>query len=346
MRRGFTLIELLVVIAIIAILVALLLPAVQQAREAARRSQCKNNLKQIGLALHNYHDVHLTFPPGYVDTQSNISGTTIPHNPNSTNGVWAWSTMLLPFIEQGPTFDLMDPGTVGIDTLLAEAYPVSPAVQTARGRALLNTVPIFRCPSDPAPQMNDQRVFVAGPPKQTLPTCSYVASNSNWTPANGAASSGTDGRDGATGLFFRNSKRSFRDLTDGSSNILMIGERSWKRGTTNPHSGLLYAIPGLGAYTPSATTLTARTASELNRVAISGALAGAITRINEGTSTITGHNGYSSAHAGGSQFLMGDGSVRFLSENIAHEVSTSAVEPESVFELLISINDGYPIGEF
>ena len=96
MRRGFTLIELLVVIAIIAILIALLLPAVQQAREAARRTQCKNNLKQLGLALHNYHDVANKFPPGFVDqldAAAVAAGTSV--DPNGQLGNWAWPTYCL-----------------------------------------------------------------------------------------------------------------------------------------------------------------------------------------------------------------------------------------------------------
>ncbi|MEZ6126391.1 MAG: DUF1559 domain-containing protein [Planctomycetaceae bacterium] len=96
-KRGFTLIELLVVIAIIAILIALLLPAVQQAREAARRTQCKNNLKQLGLAFHNYHDIYNTFPPAYVDLRG-AGG--VPDN----DGHWAWSAFILPQIDQSTSF--------------------------------------------------------------------------------------------------------------------------------------------------------------------------------------------------------------------------------------------------
>ena len=98
-RRGFTLIELLVVIAIIAILIALLLPAVQQAREAARSSQCKNNLKQLGLAMHNYHDTYKMFPPDNTFTKGKIATSSIP--------AWGWGTYLLPYLDQAPLFKRM-----------------------------------------------------------------------------------------------------------------------------------------------------------------------------------------------------------------------------------------------
>src|SRR5580698_8598950 len=100
-KRGFTLIELLVVIAIIAVLVALLLPAVQQAREAARRTQCKNNLKQIGLALYNYHDSFSLFPPGYVDRNGNPNLTP----DNDLGPSWGWAAFLLPGMDQAPLYN-------------------------------------------------------------------------------------------------------------------------------------------------------------------------------------------------------------------------------------------------
>src|SRR5262249_37999311 len=101
--RGFTLIELLVVIAIIAVLIALLLPAVQQAREAARRTQCRNNLKQFGIALHSYHDTYNHFPPGWVQyTQTASAANGTAH--------WAWGTYLLPFVDQAPLYTLMQVG--------------------------------------------------------------------------------------------------------------------------------------------------------------------------------------------------------------------------------------------
>ena len=121
-RRGFTLIELLVVIAIIAILIALLLPAVQQAREAARRSQCKNNLKQLGLALHNYHNSHLTFPPGVIQ-QADLGEQ------------WTWPFHLLPYIDQGPLYNQLNTNhyTGGC---------------TYNGSVMGTQLPALLCPSD------------------------------------------------------------------------------------------------------------------------------------------------------------------------------------------------------
>src|SRR5665213_792890 len=133
--KGFTLIELLVVIAIIAVLIALLLPAVQQAREAARRTQCKNNLKQLGLALHNYHDITSnTFPPGYIDV-----------NPQGVLLLWGWGTMILPQIDQAPLYNVLtSPATVpNINTGLASATPATVTPNTVQ-----TVIRAFRCPSD------------------------------------------------------------------------------------------------------------------------------------------------------------------------------------------------------
>ena len=111
--RGFTLIELLVVIAIIAVLVSLLLPAVQQAREAARRTQCKNNLKQLGLAMHNYHDTFNTFPPGHVSDFPAIPPWVSPGNLSSSEvGCWTWGAMLLPNLEQTGLYNVLSVGTL------------------------------------------------------------------------------------------------------------------------------------------------------------------------------------------------------------------------------------------
>ena len=130
-RRGFTLIELLVVIAIIAILIALLLPAVQQAREAARRASCKNNLKQIGLALHNYHDVHSAFPSGWIgvtNEQPSVLGAS----------GFAWGTMVLPYLDQGPLYG---------------KFNLSNPLDASPNRALITQhLTVYQCPSDPKPE--------------------------------------------------------------------------------------------------------------------------------------------------------------------------------------------------
>src|SRR6202035_572752 len=132
-RQAFTLIELLVVIAVIGTLIALLLPAVQKVREAASRTQCTNNLKQIGLALHNYHDTNKVFPPGYID--GNTSSTSTPDN--DVGPGWGWASFLLPYLERKDLFDQID-FTKGV-------LAASPNVIMAQ-----TSLPIFLCPSDPS----------------------------------------------------------------------------------------------------------------------------------------------------------------------------------------------------
>ena len=140
--RGFTLIELLVVIAIISVLIALLLPAVQSAREAARRAQCVNNLKQIGLALHNYEEAMGTFPPGYVSSINLTVVNPCDSDQEMQNGVdlgtgWAWGSMILPFLEQQPLYS-------SINFNLSVAY-------AANDTCSLTALSVYLCPSDDGP---------------------------------------------------------------------------------------------------------------------------------------------------------------------------------------------------
>lgn len=193
-RRGFTLIELLVVIAIIAVLVALLLPAVQQAREAARRTQCKNNLKQLGLAVHNYQTAHRVFPPGAaVDLSVTSTGN---------NGSWGVHGRLLPFIEQGNTYD-------NVDLTIAWDF------QTSIDGLKIDT---YSCPSDPgAGNPRDP-----GNGKVNLWPTTYGFNYGTWF-----VFDPTTGR-GGDGMFYPNSRLSFRDARDGSSNTLLAAEvKAW-----------------------------------------------------------------------------------------------------------------------
>ena len=192
--RGFTLIELLVVIAIIAILIALLLPAVQQAREAARRTQCKNNLKQLGLALHNYVDANRYLPPGAsVDLSVTATGN---------NGSWGVHGRILPYLEQGSLYN-------NVDLTVAWDY------QTAIGGL---KIPVYACPSDP--RSDDARDPGSG--KVTLYPTNYGFNYGTWFVFDPSTGQGGDG------LFYPNAKLSFRDAVDGTSNTLAAAEvKAW-----------------------------------------------------------------------------------------------------------------------
>jgi prepilin-type N-terminal cleavage/methylation domain-containing protein/prepilin-type processing-associated H-X9-DG protein len=195
-RAAFTLIELLVVIAIISILVSLLLPAVQKVREAAARLQCQNNLKQIGLALHNYHGVYKRFPNGYT------SGTN-PDGSDSGPG-WGWASYLLPFLEQNNLFN-----QISFSLQISDPANAQPRVAV---------VPIFICPSDPKQPETFTVIDANGNPICDVAWSAYVAINGN-----GGVSDHAADNDGA---FLRNRGFRIADITDGLSNTLFVGERS------------------------------------------------------------------------------------------------------------------------
>lgn len=307
-RLGFTLIELLVVIAIIAILVALLLPAVQQAREAARRSSCKNNLKQMGLALHNYHDTHSVFPPGYV-----ISPTfsTPCSSANGANG-YGWGTMILPFLEQSAMYDALKSETNDF----AQNRPWSCDGGQTASDLVSQPIAAFVCPSD-----------AKGPTSTTANASGNCAAKSNYIGISGSDTQ--DACNNSDGMFYGNSKIRMRDITDGTSNTLMVGEREAKSNTrrrdgiwvgTNGSKDNFFDSIGHGyAIAPTGS---------------SDAGIRVRTKINyDGTSE---NVAYSSFHQGGAQFVLADGSVRFLSENMNEEN----------FAWLGQRNDGQVLGEF
>lgn len=281
-RLGFTLIELLVVIAIIAILIALLLPAVQQARESARRTQCKNGLKQLGIAMHNYHDVYQRFPPSMIYDLSSSTGSRW----------WSWNVCLLPQLEQATVYNAMD---VEINGLF------SPTAWTNDPYTSL-LLPMLQCPSDVS-----AGVYESSGLQIRLGTTNYIGCRgSDRYPAAG------------NGIFpERNISMRFRDVTDGTSNTLMIGERPvegnqitawWAVASGYDGQGLgdqvMDSSEGLYQGTPGSIGVDAR------------------------------H--WWSLHVGGAQFVLGDGSARFVSNSIDHQTLLN----------LSSRKDGNVIGEF
>ena len=351
-RRAFTLIELLVVIAIIAILIALLLPGVQQAREAARRTRCRNNLKQLGLALHNYHDVHGVFPAGYYSygTSDGTGPAWAQIDPLTWDAApgWGWGTMLLPYLDQA--------------TVSARLDAVNPIWTPAYADAIATKLPVFLCPSttggDEAFIVRDDTGFpltIAGT-QVTLGRSHYVASHgqeSCWGEC-GAALTGeifTDIYTGATttvtingdvskvadGPFYRNSRTRFRDVIDGTSNTIFLGEHSSKLSEKT----WVGVVPG--AYThPSFTTPengpdAAATLTLVHAGPSGGELDITGFPIIHPVNFPTFHVGQMySEHPGGGHICLGDGSVRFLSEFI--DLLT--------FAELSSMGEGEIVGEF
>ena len=280
-RRGFTLIELLVVVAIIAVLVGLLLPAVQQAREAARRTQCKNNLKQIGLALLNYESSFRVLPPGY------IAGTRFIDGETDTSPGWSWGAMILPQLDQTP-----------LSTSINFALPVQ---ATANANAIQATLPSFLCPSDQ----------FLGP---TFPVGDGLGGSvATVAPASYAGSVGSDATDVSLGLnndglgdgvFYRNSSMRMASIVDGASQTIFVLERAWgsAQGTWSGAvangmilRGQFNSCPGSAHATNLALCL----------VLAHGHL------LNTTTDTDGGLDDPSSFHAG-AHALFGDGSVHFL----------------------------------
>ncbi|RMG40878.1 MAG: DUF1559 domain-containing protein [Planctomycetota bacterium] len=298
--RGFTLIELLVVIAIIAILVALLLPAVQQAREAARRSQCKNNLKQIGLALHNYHDAHGRFPPGYI--ARGVSATD-PASAESGPG-FAWGMMLLPFLDQEPLyrhFDLNEDAT-------------DPHNLDHGGESL----EIFKCPSDDAP-LRFTVTAAGGSPTYELATANYVG-----VFGYGSVTM-TPGAPPEPGVFYRNSSVRFRDITDGVSLTMCVGERRHVHdfipalSPVDASSTWYAALPGIARPAGMAMASMTEAGGSLVLGHVGQPAMGMMPAMHHPPSATNHIVNFSSRHNRGIHVLMCDGAVRFIAYTIDYQ---------------------------
>ena len=266
-RKAFTLIELLVVIAIIAILIGLLLPAVQKVREAAARSKCQNNLKQIGLALHAYGDANRSLPPGAV-------------NGGANNESWGWSAFILPYLEQGALHQQLNVATTALHLQGGNA-----TIQNLCKTSL----PGYLCPSDddPAPLLTRSFTGNSFPAGYQVAKANYLA----------VAGGGDHGRVNNTGVLFLASNLSLTTIPDGTSNTLLVGERTTRCG----------AGTWVGNRNPAGNGVVG-TNYTLGRVSVplNSPLIG-----NGGCD-----EGFGSRHTGGANFLAGDGSVRFLRDSI------------------------------
>ncbi len=328
--RGFTLIELLVVIAIIAILMALLLPAVQQAREAARRTECKNNLKQLGLALHNYHDSHLTFPLG----AQRHRGMGL-----------SWFVGILPYLEQQNLYDGFDMHAPN------NGYPFIPPPSGSSNGAWTDgrIISGLRCPSSSLPELKTNGVSTISEQMQA----SYVgisgATSHDGFPAKlvkVCCLPVANGEISADGVLIPNSVVRLRDISDGTTNVVCVGEasayaedssgtkkrvdgsfpNSWITGT-NAVGTLPNYFHEIGTFIPSPpsynlTTIRYSPNAPYDQPGI---------REDHGP-----NNPMTSAHSGGVQVLLADGSVRFIGENV--DLFT--------LKMLAARHDGQTVGEF
>ncbi len=288
-RAGFTLVELLVVIAIIGVLVSLLLPAVQAAREAARRSQCNNNVKQILIAMHNHHDTHRKFPQGIYTTGTSARGG-------------AWSAFVLPFMEQDALYDRMtfdeEGANWGSSGGISGATLDSSNATTRNVAALEAEVPAFRCPSSPldehiTDQSTDRWTVLERYPANYLGCASGVVTDDSG-----------DFRD-LDGMLFTSSTTRFSSMTDGSSNTLLIGE----------------ALPDRFA-----DFSTYESSDRKDHWLFGGDDSDVLRDHSEHLGStgvpLNGQNelSFGSAHPGGCQMGLADGSVHFVSENTAFDV--------------------------
>lgn len=346
-RPGFTLVELLVVIAIIGVLVALLLPAVQAAREAARRSSCQNNFKQLGIGLHNHHDSLKRFPPGTSHDQP-------PFGPDLAGANWgaSWMVYLLPYIEQNPLY-----GQITLGGGTGYGSPVN-------GPKFHNiNIPIYRCPSAALPDtvwagfsdgstiMMPTVVAIAGAapgafvvPPATIP----IYTERRYT-------NGSYGILSRGGVLAPNSKHGFQHIKDGSSNVMVLSEHADYMSTGTNGSQEAWTAAGPHGWTIgwnkesnnfvdgqvvgdgdnrvfNCTTIRYNINRKKGWTAAPGDCAG------QGVCDNTGQNiPLNSSHPGGVNVLMGDGSVRFIAETI----------PIHILAQLATRDDGLPIaGDF
>lgn len=286
LQRGFSLVELVTVLAVLTVCASIAVPAMYQARDASRWNQCKNNLKQFGISLHNYHDAHKTFPPGWTN-----------HTERPGAGPrFGWASSLLPFMEYAELYTSLDFNSHRISSV--KQFDV--------------WLPVHRCPSDTSPDTN--------PLRGGFGTSNYSGSFGpvappRWLPsgmsANWPGEPDTPLR--TSGIFWLNSRCGFRDITDGSSNTFLVGERAITGGAS-----IWMGVRG-NHFENDQVTDTAP-GHEIN----------------------SGYAAFSSRHTGGAHFLFADGAVRYISEKI----KSGTDQKPTVFQHLGHRADNQVLGEF
>ncbi len=335
-RRAFTLVELLVVIAVIGVLVGLLLPAVQSVREAARRMQCSNNLKQLGLAAHNYHDTHRSFPSGWIN----------PKPWDADRDCYGWGALILPFVE----------GTAAANAIDAVRVPFNAALNDSEKlRVMRQKQEVFRCPSDVGPiESSDGDRKPGG---ESTAVSNYVgANNIGWAEASDSGAAG-DGGPGRHGMFVEDKGIRFRDVRDGTSAVVLFGERRWQyndvldRTVQVAAAALVYGRETNGSLSAEASAVIGLGIVRMN---YDGAKSG-------DTGARRKKTGFSSLHPGGAMFAFVDGSVHFVADSIEFTVKLETDPtslhylvnnnegngpPDDVYERLIARDDGQVLGQY
>ncbi len=330
-RRGFTLIELLVVIAIIAVLIALLLPAVQQAREAARRTQCRNNMKQLGLACHNYHDIHLMFPPSYTYTLGPILAAALDEDPMATYedfNIHGYTEFILPHFDQLNVYNQINFQNAGFSPVnFTLAGLPAPYNQTANNQAACDEViPSFICPSTPRtsnvgtvnfgalfnPALTPAQINVRGGFTDYSPMGGPLSDFGSIVSAGGEVTRG--------GLLQNDRNMSVTKVTDGVSNTILLAELAgrnslWRKGKK---------ISDHNATATSAALLGGTAGGQWNEYSHwenwqSGSLYDGTGSAGPCVVNCTNESGRGmySFHPGNVTVLLGDGAARSISDSIA-----------------------------